>query len=170
MSKKNREALELAASRFSTKWSNINIDKFMETGFDVIGKGFTYMKFFDPKVMRHYIERDKHSKREIFISKQSIINSAKFVKQYMRSRDHHDKTSLINQFGKLREDNESVAVKLYIQGEIDKFFLSWMIKERYLMLEDNDRVQIPYVVEKYSEYIAKLEELDEFMEKVRSLL
>jgi len=170
MSEKNREALELAAQGFSTKWSNINIDKYMEVGFDVIGKGFTYVRFFDPKIMRLYIERDKHAKRDLAVSKQAIIRSSKFVKSYMRGRNHHDKVSLINQFGKLREGNESVAVRCYIQDKIDKFFLTWMIKEGYLRLEDEDRVQIPYIVEKYREYIAKLDDIKEFMEKVRSLL
>ena len=68
MSSKNREALELATKYFNTKWKNIDPAKFFEAGFGVL-KSFTYVQFFDPRVMRLYIQRDKNQRDRLPIHK-----------------------------------------------------------------------------------------------------
>lgn len=163
MSKKNRDALTLAAKYFNTKWRNVNMEKFFSVGFDLIGKSFSYIRFFDPRVMALYIERDKINKRNLEMNKKSFILSAKYVKnKWGKGRLKH--------YARARVGQESVAIRDYIRGNIDQFFLTWLIREKYLLLEDLDRVQIPYIVEKYREYLARLEDMNSFIVKVKEKL
>lgn len=163
MSKANQEAIKLAADRFNTRWSNINMDKFFEVGFDLIGKSFTYTKFFDNRVVNLYVERDKISKRNLDLRKSELIKSAKFVRQ-MRGKGQ------LKNYARERMGQKSMAVHDYIKGNIDQYFLTWLIKEKYLLLEDEDRSQIPYIVEKYREYCANLDELKQFTEHLKEKL
>jgi len=163
MSMKNREALKLASKYFNTKWRNINMEKFFEVGFDLFGKSFSYIKFFDPKIMIHYIERDKIEKRNISLEKSSFTKSAKYViKKWGKGR--------LKEYARARIGKESVPIRDYIRGDIDQFFLSWLIKERYLILEEWDTIQIPYIVEKYSKYRIRLNEMKSFIKEVEKKL
>jgi len=157
MSKANQEAMFLAAERFNTRWSNINMDTYFGVGFDLIGKGFTYTRFFDVRVMSLYMERDKMKKRNLSLNKVDIVNSSSFVIKYMGGHGH------LKEYARKRDNFESAPVKHYIHGKIDQYFLTWLIKEKYLILEDSDRTQIPYIIEKYRDYVATLEELKDFM-------
>jgi len=157
MSKANQEAMFLAADRFNTRWSNIDMDTYFGVGFDLIGKGFTYTRFFDTRIMSLYMERDKMSKRKLSINKTEIISSAHFVIDYMGGR------GFLKEYGRKRDNFESVAIRHYIQGKTDQIFLTWLIREKYLILEDSDRTQIPYIIEKYREYVALLDELQDFL-------
>lgn len=163
MSKKNRDALILASKFFNTKWRNINMDRFFDVGFDLFKKGFTYVRFFDPKVMALYMERDKMHKRNLDLHKASFIRSAKFIKEKWGS-------GRLKSYARTRIGQESVPIRDYIRGDIDQFFLTWLIREKYLILEDLDRVQIPYIVEKYRDYLAKLDDMKDFIDKVKEKL
>ena len=163
MSKANQEAIKLAADRFSTRWSNMDIDKFFEVGFDLIGKNFTYTKFFDTRVVNLYVERDKINKRNLDLRKTEMVKSAGFVLR-MRGKGQ------LKNYARERVGQESMAVKDYIKGHIDQFFLAWLIKEKYLLLEDADRAQIPYIVEKYRNYCARLDEIKDFTEHMKEKL
>lgn len=163
MSKKNREALTIATKYFNTKWRNIDMERFFATGFDLFGKGFTYVRFFDPKVMALYMERDKMHKRNLDLQKASFVKSAKFVKNKWGS-------GRLKHYARTRIGYESVPIRDYVRGDIDQFFLAWLIREKYLILEDVDRVQIPYIVEKYREYLSKLDEMKDFVGKVKEKL
>ena len=163
MSKKNQDALTLAAKFFSTKWRNIDMGRFFEAGFDLYKKSFSYVRFFDPKVMSLYIERDKIHKRELDLHKTSFVKSAKFVKEkYGKGR--------LREYARKRVGEESVPIRDYVRGYIDQFFLAWLIREKYLILEDVDRSNIPYIVEKYRDYLAELDEMKGFVEKVKEKL
>jgi len=164
MSQANQEAMFLAAERFNTRWSNINIDDYMTAGFDLFKKTFTYTKFFDVRLMSLYIERDKMRKRNLNISKTEIVSSAHFVIEYMGGR------GFLKEYARKRDNFESIPVRHYKQGKIDQIFLTWLIKEKYLILEDSDRTQIPYVIEKYREYISRLDELNVFIALLKQKL
>jgi hypothetical protein len=161
MSQANQEAMFLAAERFNTRWSNIDMDKYLTVGFDLIGKGFTYTRFFDRRVMSLYMERDKIEKRNLVLRKADIVKSGSFVVKYMGGH------GFLKEYSRKRDNFQSVPVRHYIQGKIDQYFLTWLIKEKHLILEDSDRAQIPYIIEKYRDYVAVLDELKGFMEKVK---
>ncbi len=161
MSKANQEAMFLAAERFNTRWSNINMDKYFGVGFDLIGKGFIYTRFFDRRVMALYMERDKMEKRNLILNKAEIVKSGSFVVKYMGGH------GFLKEYARKRDNFQSIPIRHYIHGKIDQHFLTWLIKEKYLIFEDSDRTQIPYIIEKYRDYVAVLDELKDFMEKVK---
>ena len=164
MSKANQEAMFLAADRFNTRWSNIDMDTYLGVGFDLIGKGFTYTRFFDTRIMSLYMERDKMSKRNLSINKGEIVKSGSFVVDYMGGR------GFLKEYARKRDNFESIPIRHYIQGKIDQLFLTWLIKEKYLILDDSDRTQIPYIIEKYRDYLAALDELQDFMKLLKEKL
>jgi hypothetical protein len=73
----------------------------------------------------------------------------------------------LKNYARERVGQESMAIKDYIKGHIDQFFLAWLIKEKYIILEDADRAQIPYIVEKYRDYCACLDEIKDFTEHLK---
>ena len=164
MSEANQEAMFMAAERFNTRWSNINMEKYLGVGFDLIGKGFTYTRFFDKRVMALYMERDKMEKRNLVLNKAEIVKSGSFVVKYMGGR------GFLKEYARKRDNFQSVPIRHYIHGKIDQHFLTWLIKEKYLILEDSDRTQIPYIIEKYRDYAAVLDEMKDFMRLLKSKL
>jgi len=138
MSKQNKAYLEKAAMYFSTKWRNIDINKFMACGFELFGKNFTYVRFFNVKLLKFYIEKDKNKKRELRGSKREIIASTKFVRRFLdQFKEKFDDILPITFYCRLKEGHQSIPVKHYIEGHIDKYFLVWLINKRFISLTDD---------------------------------
>ena len=165
MSASNTDSLILITKYFNTKWSNIDIDLYFDYGFELY-KTFSYKLFFNENILNLYIRRDKNKKREMDVSKQVILQSTKFVKGYMKMHDIQD----IKQYCRLRDDNESVIVRHYVKGYVDKVFLSLMIQMRYLLLDDSDRAMIPYINEHYRKCCIMLNEMRGFITKLKRKL
>ena len=167
VSPKNREYIQKAALYFSTRWRNINIDRYMRYGFELFGKRFTYAKFFDPRLLKFYIAKDKNEKREIKINKKTIIESAKYVKRYLKPLFSPDSvTPPLIQYCRLTDGYQSVPVKHYIEGHIDKYFLVWLLKTGVLRMTDEDRSQTPYIAENYRDYLLTVNELEPFFTRI----
>lgn len=162
---KNREALVLATKYFNTKWSNIDVYKYMQCGFELF-KTFSYLKFFDKRVLNLYIVKDKNLKREMRINKKEIIKSVKFVKHFMIENNIDSISSYCN----LTDGNQKVIIKHYIHNKVDKFFLVWLIKIGFLYLNDNDRSYIPYIISQYREILVKNEDILDFFNKLKRSL
>lgn len=141
-SKQNQDALTKAAQYFSTKWHNIDIDKFMKLGFELFEHKFTYTKFFDNRLLNYYINRDKNEKRNIQLSKQKIIESAKWIKEYMKQ--YNGNGSLLLKYCNMHNNNQKVAVEHYLKGYIDGYFLAWLVHRGYLQLQEIEKNEISY--------------------------
>jgi len=153
MSEKNREALILSTKYFNTKWTNINIDRFFECGFEIF-KGFTYLQFFNQKVLNLYKVKDKNHKREMEVDKKELLKSFKWVKSWMAKNEINN----LSNYCKLSEGNRTVIIDHYLKNKVDKYFLVTMIQKRYLRLTDADRALVPYITEQYRECVFKLQE------------
>ncbi len=164
-SDKNREALLLATKYFNTKWTNVNIVRYFQCGFELF-KTFSYIKFFDPRVMRLYVQRDKNIKREMDVNKKNIVDSVKFIRRYMKENKIH----ILRDYLQLANGNRKVIVDHYIHGSIDKFLLVWLVKTGRLILTDDDRACMTYIVHQYREIVEKLQEINGFMRKVSEKL
>jgi len=164
-SKSNKEALILATKYFNTKWENINVYKYMQCGFELL-KTFSYVKFFDKRVMNLYIVKDKNLKRKMGLNKKEIIKSAKFVKKYMNDNN----IITFKDYCSATIDNRKEIIDHYIHNKIDKFFLVWSIKTGYLYLSDNDRSQIPYITAQYREILAEIDDINGFFDKLKGRL
>ena len=164
-SEKNREALLLVTKYFNTKWNNVNPYRYFQCGFELF-KTFSYMKFFDPRVMRLYVQRDKNLKREMDVNKRAIIDSVKFVKLYMKEKNLH----ILRDYLNLKDGYKKLIITHYAQGHIDKYFLVWLIKTGKLVLNDDDRACMTYIVHQYREIGDKLSDINGFMRKVSEKL
>ena len=160
-SKKNREALLLATQYFNTKWTNVNPYRYMQCGFEMF-KTFSYLKFFDPRIMRLYVQKDKNIKREMNVNKKAIVESVKFIKRFMKENDIH----MLRNYLQMADGHRKVIVDHYIHGSIDKYLLVWLVKTGKLVLNDDDRACMTYIVHQYREIGEKLQEINGFMRKV----
>jgi hypothetical protein len=160
-SKKNREALMLATQYFNTKWTNVNVYRYMQCGFEMF-KTFSYIKFFDPRIMRLYVQKDKNIKREMNVNKKAIIESVKFIKRFMKENNIH----MLRDYLQMTNGHRKIIVDHYVHGSIDKYLLVWLVKSGRLILTDDDRACMTYIVHQYREIGEKLQEINGFMRKV----
>jgi hypothetical protein len=164
-SEKNREALLLATKYFNTKWMNVNPYRYFQCGFELF-KTFSYVKFFDPRVMRLYVQKDKNMKREMSINKKNIIDSVKFIKNYMKKNNIH----ILRDYLQSTNGSRKVIVDHYVHGHVDKYLLVWLVKSGRLILTDDDRACMTYIVHQFREIGEKLQEINGFMRKVSGKL
>lgn len=165
MSDINRKALCLITKWFNTKWSSINPVKYFECGFELYNN-FTYHQFVDTKVIKLYIQKDKIIKLKSELNKQKIIDSVKFVKKYIKDNN-------IKSFGvycMIRKDEKSLPVINYLNNNIDKYFLAWLIRDKYIHLTDYERSVIPYIIDRYRNILIELKSINNFLLKLKEKL
>ena len=156
------EAVDILSRRFSTVWANMDLSMYFDCGFEIFGDRFCYLNFFDQRITRLYINKDKNKKLCGESSKKELIESTKFVLKYI-------KETHLRSFGVycLSRDGYALPVVHYLQNKISAFFLVWLLKERTFVLDDNDRSVIPYILQNYKQIFQKLDEVKEFCEKIK---
>jgi len=163
MPAKNIEYLEAITKYFNTKWRVINPKDYFSCGFEIFGPNFTYYKFLDNKVLRLYIVRDKAKKLNKELNSKTFQNSVDFVIKYMRERGYNSDFSLIRQYCSLTEQREKVPIKHYQENKIDKYFLTWILLNGYLIIDDIDRAMIPLIVSNYRLYTNEIENFGDIL-------
>lgn len=153
LSEKNMENIKNLTNALNTRWQNIDIDRYLEYGFELFGKNFSYTKFFDSRLIEFYIMKDRNMKRDTQLVKDTLDKSIRYVKSVTREKD--DKEAFIK-YANLKQGFESVAVADYIKGYIDRYFLTWLVYKGYLSLTDDDRDRLPLIVENYRNYVYEL--------------
>jgi hypothetical protein len=161
MSEDNRGLLLLTTKFFNTKWKDVDPYRFFECGFELF-KSFTYNKFKDPRVIKLYIQKDKNIKRKAEFTKETLIESAKFVKQYSYMP--------FNIYCMSRENNRLLIINHYLLNKIDHYFLTWLIYDKMVFLSDDDRAAIPYIEENYRKTIEELENVRPFLSRLKERL
>ena len=165
MSKPNRENLIKITKNFITKWERINIEQYFRVGFKLFGRNFSYSKFLNEKIMIHYKDLDKNIKRDLSDNKKKFIKSAKFVKKYLK-----EKNITMVDYCNRKDGYISIIVRHYNNNYIDKIFVIWLIKSGKFYLSDEDKILVPYVVDNYRKLYIKLEEINDFVIKVKEML
>lgn len=165
MSKKNQEALVLATKYFNTKWNKIDVFRFMQCGFELL-KTFSYTQFFDTRIISLYIQKDKHIKRDAKMTKEGVIDSLKFIKTYMKDND----ILSISRYCMIEKENMRIVIRHYIDNKINKYFVVWLISMRVLNLTDDERAQVPYIIEQYRNILSKLKGSEDFLNKLKEML
>ena len=157
----SRECLIDITKCFFTKWERIDKKDYFRCGFKIMGKGFTYHRFFDKRIIEQYIQIDRAIKRDMTHNKGKFVESVKFVKKFLKE----NKLTLLEYCNK-KIDGYFLPVRHYIENDIDKIFLAWLIKKGYYVLSDYDRSILPYVVDNYREMYVKLEKMNSFIRKI----
>lgn len=159
MSEVHKRALIKATQWFATKWSNINPYEYFLCGFELY-KTFSYHMFFKKNIIKLYIEKDKNGKRKVETTKQGLIKSAMFVKEWMKE---NGKT--FNEYMRERDGNQRVVIDHYLKNKIDSAFMVFMIRKG-MMMDDQDRSYIPYIQERYRKINFALNDLKDFLVKL----
>lgn len=142
--------IRFIAVAFSTRWQNINMDKYFDIGFKLFGNSFSYAKFYDRRILTEYINQDKQHKRKEGNTKTEMTNSFDFIDGWMKeNRQYRDDITLYSQYCRMKDDGIRAPIKHYLNNNIDKHTLAWLISKKYLILQDNERGLIPLVVENY---------------------
>lgn len=157
----NKKALTKITGWFLTKWQMIDPYMYFKCGFELHDKRFSYMKFFNEKILLLYKTRDKIQKREIRITKQKLIESAKFVKGWMKKNNCFSIYDYMNE----REGNQKIAIDHYLKNKIDASFLVYLIREG-MLISDTERSCIPYVQRNYRKIIFGLNDIKDFTKKL----
>lgn len=159
------EALDILSRRFQTVWAIIDPAIYFDCGFEIFGDRFCYLNFFDQRLNRLYINKDKNRKLTVELSKKELIHSLKFVLGYIKENN-------IRSFGVycLSRDSHALPVVHYLKNQINAYFLVWLLKERMFMLSDDDRAVIPYIIENYKLISQKLDEAKNICSKMKETL
>lgn len=164
-SKKNREALVMATGFFSTKWENVDPYRYFQCGFELL-KTFSYINFFDPRVMRLYVQKDKNIKRESSDYKKDIVRSVTFIKKYMKMNN----IIMFDDYLKITHENRKIIIKHYLANKISKFFIVWLMTLGKISLSDSDIAFMPYISDQYREIRVKLDDIGPFLRKIKGKL
>lgn len=164
---KNKEYLLKATDYFNTKWNNIDPYVYFKCGFELL-KTFSYINFFDPRVIRLYIQRDKNTKRELSNCKKEIAQSVVFIRNYMNKNGIIIFDDYINK----TVENKKIIVTHYLKNKVSKFFIVWMLKIGKLYLSDSEISFMPYISDQYREIrlILETDDIRSFLRKVKSRL
>jgi hypothetical protein len=163
LSKNQQEILTRSSKYFSTVWNSINIENYFECGFQLYPK-FNFHHFFDKNIMKLYIQKDKNRKNDLRNMKKSLIDSCKFVMLYMKDKKHNH---ILNDYCKLTNEKIPVIINHYLNNDISNYFLAWMIAEGYVDVYDY-RPYVETVIKNYRVMYAKLNEEQEFLEKIKN--
>lgn len=161
-----RNALTQVTHWFNTKWKDIDPERYFLCGFELF-KNFTYHQFSLRPVIALYIRKDKTIKRQDRINKEQLIYNVKWVKDYMGMLNIPTFFIYCN----TRRNNRLLPIQHYLDNELDAFFITWLIKDKIIgNLTDDERSVIPFVMDNYRENVIKLEGIQPFLEKLRSML
>ncbi len=162
MSKVNFENLTKITGYFNTKWSNLNIDTYMECGFTLY-KTFSYTMFFNRPVIDLYIENDKQLKRRIKKNKKNIDTSFNIVNSIIgiNTLNGYNKLQMIC---KLKEGEQKKVIDLYLHNKFDSLLFVYCIYYKYIKLTDIEREQCYNIVGKYRDLLQlMLGEIEEYI-------
>jgi hypothetical protein len=141
--------LEMVTVAFNTRWQNVNMDKYFDCGFKLFGNSFSFLKFYDRRILTMYINEDKQQKRKEGNVKTIMTNSLDFIHDWMGDKQYRSDISMYSQYCRMNDNGMRAPIKHYINNDIDKHTLSWLICQKYLVLEDTERGLIPLVIENY---------------------
>jgi len=161
-----KEILNKITNYFNTKWDSIDPNKYFSAGFELYNKSFTYQKFFDNRILKLYIQRDKIKKYETEASKKLLIENLNFILSYMKERSYRKDLSILSQYAKLREGFERICISHYRQNKISKFCLVYLLSRKYCILDVDEYTLIPEIKNKYRELIYELNNYKEFLIKL----
>jgi hypothetical protein len=165
MTDSNRAALYKITDHFNTKWNNVDPELYFNSGFELY-PNFTYTKFFDPRILKLYIHKDKALKRDKDLTKKSLIKSVSFVKKFMAI--NHIKSFTVYCFSS--HENKHLPVLHYLSNDVDGYFITWLLYSQLLHLSEDEKALVPYVIKKYRENVGKLLNINDFLKKLREKL
>ncbi len=165
MSVKNKQCLDRVTDFFNTKWSNIDIDTYMECGFSIY-KTFSYHMFLKRNVLDLYIENDKQRKRRIKVNKESLHDS--FIHMRCVFCEPLKGYSLLESYCRVKRGAEKMIIHDYLKNKIDPLLIVYCIYHKYLKLSDTDREKVYNISNRYRDLLEKMFEVEHNIKELES--
>jgi hypothetical protein len=135
---KKKAPIVLMAKYLQTRWRDIDLERYFESGFFVFKKRFSYHKWFDKLVIEDYIRKDKARKLSFNNLKEEIRKDVLFIAS-MNFKSLED-------YYNTKEGDLSLPVIHYLQGKINTPFLIFLLLRGY-KLNETERHRIPIAIE-----------------------
>lgn len=170
MKPKNVEQIVKAAGWFSTKWRNVDLDRYMEYGFD-LWKGFSYHQFFNKKLIEYYIQKDRILKRKLRIDKGEVVKSLTFIKKFMVDKPLKNGYNSLQTYCRMKDGQKSVLSTHYVKGKIDNITMTYLIYKKYYLPTNYERKELfTHIINRYRDYISEMEDIKPFIIKAEKTL
>lgn len=140
LSKIQQEILIKMSNYLNTKWCDISISKYFDCGFELY-KTFSYKNFFDRKVIKMYINKDKNEKRIYGNINKSLKDSMKYYNM------NYENITEVNT--KKCDNGYRQIIKDYLDNKVSGIFIIWLIKRNFLKLTDEEKSLCPYITEQF---------------------
>lgn len=170
MSDSNRTKLEKLTQYFNTNWNNIDVDRYFDYGFELFGKGFSYNRFLDPRLIQFYIDKDKNLKRSNEANAEDLKKSIVFVKKWIDKNCKDSRISPITVYCNRSDEKVRLPIKHYTRGDIHKLFLTWLIREGYFRPKDYEMNYILHIADNFRTNLDNLKNFNKLMDKAREIL
>lgn len=167
MSAKNRFYLESLAQNFNTIWHNIDINLYIQTGFE-LWKNFSYHQFKDPRLMEMYKRKVTVHMRKMRIGKETVLESLKYIKKYMKDRQTLNGYNKLETYCKLKDGHSHIAYQAYVTGKIDNLTMAFLMFKRYLKLSDIELGNMTVFMQNYRELVDEMLDIKKFIEKAEA--
>ena len=161
----NDECVKRILLFFASKWQNVDPEIYIRCGFDLFRKEFCFDRFFDDRIMRKYIQHDKSKKRELFDSKQSLIDSAKYVLSYMKEHKISFNEYLVSTIGMRK-----LIIEHYLKNNLSPLFFCYFIYLKQIKLNDEDAMFLPYINIQYKRCMPLIKKNEDFLMKIEDKL
>ena len=148
-----------------TTWQNIDIDKYFSCGFE-LWKNFTYTKWFDPKIIELYVLKERNDRIKDDEIKTSLVNSAKFIKNYIKDNDIKD----FRVYSRKRDNHELLCINHFIQNKISKWMLAFLIINKYCIIEPEDWFKINDIKSNLLNFKFEFKENKNFIDKFKLIV
>jgi hypothetical protein len=158
----DRESIRKMTRYLATAWSEIDLEKYFECGFE-LWKNFSYHQWFATQVINLYIQKSKNHKRVEVDIKRSLVDSGKFVKTYCKENE----IDSLKAYASKRDGFHLLCVEHYLKDKISKWFLCFLIHKKYCVMMRENWERVHEIDEKYSELIRELRSLGSFIPKLQ---
>lgn len=163
MKPQNREFLEKLTGYFNTTFSNIDIDKYMECGFQ-LWKTFSYHMFLRRNIIDLYKEQDKRRKRQIKIDMERIDTSMDFIKERVGDKKING-YNLLQVYCKIKEGAMRLIVSDYLKNDVDPLIFVYCIYYKYIKLTDIEREYCYNVVNRYRDLLEQMFQVENHIQE-----
>lgn len=161
----NYDKLKTLTDHFNTKWSNIDPQKYLQTGF-ILFANFSYPNFLNDKILKHYIQLNKIEKFHTEFNRKTLLKSFKFIKEYMKENNIHQ----VSDYCGTKSEYRSLVLEHFFKGNVDPFTLLYLMLKKYVTYtqEEKDKLyDFLNNVTKYKPFV--MEEWNLFMKMEKTI-
>jgi hypothetical protein len=156
MNPRDREQFDNITKVFIESYYDVDPYDYFLCGFELYNKYFVPNKFTNKDIISVYRQKQK-SKNDLYYSVVTDFKkSYNFTKEYMKGKKI--RSSMFLAYCNDYIDNKKAPIYHLSKYKVDKYFLCWLIENKFLSLNDSDRKEISLLLRNYRQYISALKD------------